>query len=57
MKKATVLLDGIRYAAAGAALASALANIAFQPTNVQNWVAAAVGSIAMLVLVKARHML
>ena len=57
MKKATVLLDGIRYAAAGAALASALANIAFQPTNVQNWVAAAVGSIAMLVLVKARNML
>lgn len=57
MKKANTLLDGIRYAAAGAALASALVNIAFQPSTTWNWVAAVIGSAAMLALVKSRHML
>jgi hypothetical protein len=56
MKKALRTLDFIRYAAAGAALFSALANIVFQPTTVQNWTAAVIGSVLMLILVKARHM-
>jgi hypothetical protein len=50
-------LDVIRYAAAGAALFSALGNVAFTLNTTQNWVAAAIGSAAMLALVKARHMI
>jgi hypothetical protein len=57
MKNISSLLDGIRYAAAGAALFSGLANIAFQPTSSQNWIAAGIGSVVMLALVKARHMI
>ena len=57
MKKAVAFLDIVRYAAAGAALFSALGNIAFTLDNTQNWIAAAAGSVAMLVLVKARHMI
>lgn len=57
MKKATKLLDAIRYAAAGAALFSALGNIAFTLSTPQNWAAAAIGSVAMLMLVKNRHMI
>ena len=57
MKKATALLDAVRYAAAGAALFSALGNVAFNLDATQNWIAAAIGSAVMLALVKSRHMI
>ncbi len=57
MKKAHAFLEAVRYAAAGAALLSGSVSAVFQTTNAQNWMAAAVGSIIMLAIVRARHMI
>lgn len=57
MKKASALLDWIRYAAAGGIVASALTNIAFSPSNLGNWTAAVVGGALTVLLVKHLHIL
>lgn len=56
MKKASALLDWIRYAAAGGIVASAVANIAFSPSNLGNWGAAAIGGLLTIILVKRLHL-
>lgn len=50
-------LDGVRFAAAGGIAASALANIAVNPSDKVNLIVALVGGALTLVLVKAAKIL
>lgn len=57
MNTATQWLELVRFAAAGALVASAVTNITFSPSDAGNMLAAAVGAVLTVVLVKARHIL
>ncbi|MDP3627118.1 MAG: hypothetical protein Q8S12_11000 [Hydrogenophaga sp.] len=57
MNTATQWLELVRYAAAGGLVASALTNITLSPSDTGNMLAAAVGAVLTVVLIKAWHIL
>ncbi len=56
MRTAAQWLELVRFAAAGGILATAITNIAINPSDKVNMIAAAVGAVLTVILVKARHM-